>query len=391
MDFANSKCRINGNNDFFQSFMGAAVPDIALTSVVAAGAFALAFAFGAVTQATGFCTMGAVADLVLVGDWRRFRAWMLALAVAMAASQGLAAAGWIDLGRSPYLSGGGIPLAGAILGGVAFGIGMVLAGGCGAKTLVRLGGGNLKSLVVVLVVGLTAMATIKGVLAPLRLALDRATTVPLKATGLAAPSVPAVLERLGLEPDPARWLPVVAIGGGLILWCFKDAAFRRSPRHWGSGLAVGALVAAGWGVTGMLGDDPFEPIALASFSFIGPIGDSLIYLMTYTGATVTFGIASVAGVVAGAFAAARTRREFRLETFTDPDDLSRHLTGAVLMGLGGVLAMGCTIGQGLSGFSTLSLASPLALGGILLGGLIGLKRLEEGGFSAAVTALLKHR
>jgi uncharacterized membrane protein YedE/YeeE len=390
MDFANSKCKINCNNDFFQSFMGAVVPDIALTSIVGAGAFALAFAFGAVTQATGFCTMGAVADLVLVGDWRRFRAWMLALAVAMAGSQGLAAAGWIDLGRSSYLSGG-IPLAGAILGGVAFGIGMVLAGGCGAKTLVRLGGGNLKSLVVVLVVGLTAMATIKGVLAPLRLALDRATTVPLKATGLATPSFPAVLEKLGLEPDPARWLPVAVIGGGLILWCFKDAAFRRSSRHWGSGLAVGALICAGWAVTGVLGDDPFEPVALASFSFIGPIGDSLIYLMTYTGATLTFGIASVAGVVAGAFAAARTRREFRLETFTDPDDLARHLTGAVLMGLGGVLAMGCTIGQGLSGFSTLSLASPLALGGILLGGLIGLKRLEEGCFTAALASLLKHR
>jgi len=371
--------------------MDGAVPDILHTSVVGAAAFAIAFVFGAVTQSSGFCTMGALADVVLMDDWRRFRSWMLAVAVALVGSQGLAAAGLIDLTQSNTLAGTTLPLAGALLGGVAFGIGMTLAGGCGAKTLVRLGSGNLKSLVVFLVIGLAAMATMKGLLAPLRLAFEHATVVSLKGTGIANPSLPALLHWLGFSPDLARWLPVTLIGGGLILWCVKDRAFRQSPRNWAAGITIGALIPAGWAVTGILGADPFEPTPLSSFSFVGPIGDSLIYAMTFTGATISFGIAAVAGVVAGAFVSASLRREFRIETFTDPDDLSRHLAGAALMGIGGVLALGCTIGQGITGISTLALASPLALGGILLGGLVGIKRLEEGCFSAALAALLKRR
>ena len=347
--------------------------DLELTTLIGVSAFALGAVFGAVSQLTGFCTMGALSDVVFMDDWRRLRAWMLALAVALVGTQGLHGAGWIDLGRSVYL---GTPQSwgGAVLGGLMFGLGMTLAGGCGAKTLVRLGGGNLKSLVVVLVTGLFAMMTLKGLLAPLRLELERLTIV----AGSAGP--PGL--RAGL---------VALIGGGLGWWSLKDHEFRRSKPDLLSGLVIGALIPAGWAASGILGADPFEPAPLTSFSFAAPIGGALAYLMTWTGATLSFGVAAVAGTIAGAFAAALLRRELHLEGFTGTPDLLRHLAGAALMGSGGVLALGCTIGQGLTGVSTLAPLSLLALLAILAGGVLGLKRLEEGSLPAALKALVRSR
>ena len=347
--------------------------DLEPATLIGASAFALGAVFGAISQLTGFCTMGALSDVVFMDDWRRLRAWMLALAVALAGTQGLYGAGWIDLGRSVYL---GAPQSwgGAVLGGGMFGLGMTLAGGCGAKTLVRLGGGNLKSLVVVLVMGLFAMMALKGLLAPLRLGLERLTAV----AAAGSPGPPAL-----------RAVLVALIGGGLAWWSLKDRAFRRSKPDLLSGLVIGALIPAGWAASGILGNDPFDPAPLTSFSFAAPIGGALSYLMTWTGATLSFGVAAVAGTIAGAFAAAALRHELRLEGFTGIPDLLRHLAGAALMGSGGVLALGCTIGQGLTGVSTLSPVSLLALPAIVAGGLLGLKRLEEGSFAAALKALVR--
>ena len=362
--------------------------DFQPTTVVGAAAFVIGVTFGAVTQRTSFCTMGALSDVIVLDDWRRMRAWMLALAVALVGSQSLHATGLISLGHSAYTNG---PLhwVEAILGGTMFGLGMVQTGGCGARSLVRLGAGNLKSAVVVLLIGLVAVATLKGVLAPIRQILDAATNVSLTGVGIAAPTIPAVLEWLGLPSGPARWLPVAIIGGGLAWWCLKDRFFRHSWPEILSGVAVGLLITAGWVVSGILGADEFDPVPLASFTFVAPIGGALMYLMTYTGATLSFGVATVGGVVAGAFVSAMIRHEFRLESFADTDDFLRHLTGAAVMGVGGVLALGCTIGQGLTAMSTLSLASPLTLAAIILGGVVGLKRLEEGSFGTALTALLR--
>jgi hypothetical protein len=360
--------------------------EIEPAALICPAAFVLGMVFGATSWITEFCTMGALSDVLFMADWRRFRGWMLALAVAVAGTQGLEATGLIDLGRSAYLSGA-ISWGGAVLGGLMFGVGMTLAGGCGAKTLVRLGGGNLKSLVVVLVTGLFAMMTLKGLLAPLRLSWERVTALPLAGSGLASPSLPSLLAWTG-TPAP-RGLAVVLIAGGLAWWCFKDEEFRQSRPHWLGGLIIGLLIPLGWAVSGILGRDPFEPAPLTSFSFAAPMGSTLSYLMTWTGASLTFGIAAVAGTVAGAFAAASLRRELRLEGFSDTADLVRHLTGAALMGTGGVLALGCTIGQGLSGMSTLSLTSSLALMAIIAGGVLGLKRLEEGSFAAVLTTLVR--
>ena len=359
--------------------------DLPISTIVGGSAFVAGLIFGATAQRTNFCTMGALSDIVFMGDWRRFRAWMLAVAVALLASQSMQAAGLIDLGKSIYLQGA-VAWAGAVIGGLLFGFGMTLAGGCGNKTLVRIGGGNLKSLVSFLVIGLFAYMTLKGLIGLGRVRLEVATNVPV--AGLAAnQGVPALLATLGLAESLARWLSMAVVGGGLLAFCFQDGDFRRSPRDILGGVVIGLMVPAGWAITGVLGADDFDPTALSSFTFVAPIGDSLMYLMTFSGATINFGIAAVGGVIVGAFLAAVSTRSFHLEAFVDAADMGRHLIGAAMMGTGGVLAMGCTIGQGLTGVSTLSLTSLIALAAIIFGGLWGLKYMEEGRLGPALRAV----
>ncbi|MBI5164264.1 MAG: YeeE/YedE family protein [Magnetospirillum sp.] len=360
--------------------------DISLTTAVGGAAFIVGIVFGATAQRTNFCTMGAVSDVVFMGDWRRMRAWMLAVAVGIVGTQLLDGMGMIDLKRSIYL-GASIAWAGAILGGLMFGFGMTMAGGCGNKTLVRIGGGNLKSLVVFLVVALFAYMTLKGLIGLARIQLDQATSIPVAATGLAAFSVPGLLGTFGLDAATARWAAVALVAGGLALWCFKDAEFRASPRDMLAGVIIGLMVPAGWAVSGILGFDDFEPLPLTSFTFVAPIGDTMNYLMTFTGSTITFGIAAVGGVIVGSFLASLAGGEFHVEAFSDASDMLRHLFGAALMGTGGILAMGCTIGQGLTGMSTLSLTSALALGSIIFGAVVGMKYMEEGSLGGALKAV----
>lgn len=362
--------------------------EIPLTTIVGSATFAVGAVFGWAARTSEFCTMGALSDMVLMGDRRRMRAWVLAMAVALLGSQALQAAGLLDLRKSIYL-GGSIAWAGAILGGLMFGYGMTLAGGCGSKTLVRLGSGNLKSLVVMLVTGLFATMTLKGLLAMERIAIEQATNIPPARLGAVDQSLPALLAGLGLPDAAARLLAVMVLAGGALAWCLRDAGFRAARGMVAGALAIGLTIPAGWAITGILGADDFDPVALASFSFIAPMGDGLIYLMTYTGSTITFGIAAVGGVIAGSFLAARLSGSFAVEGFADTADMLRHLTGGALMGTGGILAMGCTIGQGLTGLSTLSLTSLLALGAIIAGGLWGLRSLEAGGPLSGLRALLR--
>lgn len=351
-------------------------------------AFAIGIAFGAVTQRANFCTMGALSDIALIGDYRRFRSWMLAVAVAILASQALHLAGAIDLDRSVYLAPS-LGWLGAILGGLLFGFGMTLTGGCASRTLVRLGSGNLKALVSILVLAVVAYMTLRGLIGVVRVRAIEATNLPLTALGADHQGVPDLLAALiGLELPWARSLAALAAGVGLLWYCLKNRAFRSSFRHLGAGLAIGSLVAAGWAVTGILGADEFEPTPLASLSFVAPVADGLQYLMTYTGAKLSFGVAVVGGVILGAFLAAIASGSFRIEGFADRADLVRHLAGAAFMGTGGVLALGCTIGQGITGLSTLAGGSLIAFLSIVAGALWGLKFLEEGSVTGALKALL---
>ncbi len=345
--------------------------------VAALAALPIGMVFGAVVQRTNFCTMGAISDAMLFGDWRRMRAWLLAIAVAMAASQGLAAAGVIDLSGSIYLSGR-LLWAGAIVGGVAFGIGMVLAGGCGSRNLVRLGGGDLRALFVVLVLGISATMTLHGLTALARVGLENATAVDLASFGLESQAIPDLAAAgLGRQAGAWSWLFGLALALALAAFCFAGNRFRRSPRDLMAGLILGLLVATGWWVTGVLAFDEFEPQPLVSLTFVAPVGNSLIYLMTFTGSRISFGVAAVAGIVIGAFAMALLRGELRLQGFADTADLLRSLLGALLMGFGGVTALGCTIGQGITGLSTLSLGSFIAVAALIAGGMLGVRLLDR--------------
>jgi uncharacterized membrane protein YedE/YeeE len=353
-----------------------------LTRWVLAGAFVLAFAFGLIAQRTGFCTMGAVADLVSFGDWTRMRQWLLAIAVAVLVTNLAAAAGWIDPAQSFYTAPRFTWL-GYALGGLLFGFGMVLAGGCGAKSLVRLGGGSLKALVVLIVLGLVAYMSLRGWLALVRvhgieawrLEFASRQDLPTLAAAAAGGSRAAWQAGLGL-----------VIAAGLLVFVFADRAFATASNLL-AGLGIGAVVAAVWLLSGTVGfvaehPDTLEPAFLAtqsgrmeSLSFVAPVAWTLDWLMftSDTSRSLSLGVVAVMGVVAGAAAGALASGHFRWEGFASTEDTAHHLAGAALMGFGGVAALGCTIGQGLSGVSTLALGSLLALAAIIAGAVLGLR------------------
>lgn len=356
--------------------------DLSAATVVGIAGFLAGGVFGATVQKTHFCAMGAIADVALFGDWRRMRAWLLIIAIAILGSQSLQAAGLIDLGRSSYL-GSELPWLGAIGGGLMFGFGMTLTGGCSSRNLVRLGAGNLKSLVVLLVMGLFATMTMSGVLGFLPRALG---SIDLAAAGIEDQGLDRLLSAAtGISVRLWHGLLTVLVAGGLLIFCLKDRMFRASRRDLSAGLILGLLIPLGWLITGVIGGDAAK---LGSFAFVAPVGDALSYLTTFTHATISFGVASVGGVVMGAFLAARAAGAFRIEAFTGVDDLLRHLSGAALMGTGGILALGCTVGKGMTGLSTLALGSILAFLAIVVGGIAGVRYLERGSLMAAVRALV---
>ncbi|MGI9421142.1 MAG: YeeE/YedE family protein [Geminicoccaceae bacterium] len=352
--------------------------DLSARTAAALAAFVAGIVFGAVVQRTHFCSMGAIADLVLFGDGRRMRAWLLAIAIALLGSQALASAGVIDLGHSLYRASDVLWL-GALVGGLIFGFGMTLTGGCTSRNLVRLGAGNLKSLVVLLIMGITAYMTMNGLFALARVRLEEIGGISSTDQGIAP--------MLGLG-SAAALVVALAVAASLAVFCLVDKKFRASRKDVTAGLVLGALIPIGWLITGLLGADDFEPEPLASFAFVAPIARSLIYLMTYPAAPTSFGIAAVGGVLLGGFLAARWAGDFRIEGFSGLDDLIRHLTGAMLMGVGGVLGLGCTIGQGMTGLSTLAIGSVLTTLAIMAGGVVGVRYLERGSLKAAFLAVM---
>lgn len=394
------------------------------------GTFALAVVLGAVANKTNFCTMGAVSDWVNMGDTGRMRAWLFAIAVAMLGVAGLEYLGMVNVSDSfPPYRAGQLVWAENLLGGILFGIGMTLASGCGNKTLIRIGGGNLKSLMVLLVIAVIAYfmvnpfpnsdKTLYSVLFypwmnPLAVQVGSAQDLGTLAVG--AEGV-----------NTAR----LAIGGvlGLLLLAvvFKSADFRGRFDNILGGLVVGLVVVGAWYLTSNIFVDvdgeqqtlrayaqnwdflaessegkpaDIAPLAAQSFTFINPMGQTLGYAAEKFDATyLTFGVMSLFGVLLGSFLWAVVSRSFRFEWFASFRDFLNHFVGAVLMGLGGVLAMGCTIGQAITGVSTLALGSFIAFGGIVLGSALTMKvqyyrMVYEGqaGFLAAlITALVDFR
>jgi uncharacterized membrane protein YedE/YeeE len=357
----------------------------ALATLVLWASFGLSAVFGAITQRTHFCTMGAVADIVAMGDWTRMRMWVMAIGVAMIGFNAMVALGWLDAANSIY-GGPRVLWLSALVGGAMFGFGMVLASGCGSKTLVRIGGGNLKSLVVFVVLGVSAFATLKGITAVARVATVDGVSVTL-ATGQDLPSLLAAGTGIA-KPMLAAVLGLL-IGGGLIAWALARAE-GRSADNLLAGIGIGAVIVAVWWVTGRLGHVAEDPNTLQeafvatnsqrmeSLSFVAPVAYTLDWLMFFSDKSklLTVGIVSVVGVVTGSAVVALLSRRFRWEGFRDARDTANHLVGALLMGVGGVTALGCTIGQGLSGVSTLSLTSFVALAAIVAGA-VGALRFQS--------------
>jgi len=354
------------------------------------GAFALAAIFGALAQRTHFCTMGAIADVVNIGDWTRMRMWVLAIATAIVGFNGMVGAGWIEARHSIY-AGPRLLWLSTLTGGLLFGFGMVLASGCGSKSLVRLGGGNLKALVVLVVLAISGFATLRGLTAVARVATVDAVAVqlpvgqdlPTLLAGWSGAAVPQVALALGL-----------AIGLALVAWVLRKPE-GRTAEVWIGGVGIGAVVVGLWWLSGRLGHVLEHPLTLEetflatnsrrmeALSMAAPVGYALDWLLYFSDASkvLTMGIVSVGGVLAGAAAAALASRSFHWEGFGNAEDLANHLVGGSLMGIGGVTALGCTVGQGLSGISTLSLGSALALAGIAAGGVAAIRyqswRLER--------------
>jgi uncharacterized protein len=336
---------------------------------VAWGGFLIGLAFGGVGQRTGFCLTSGMKGLAVTGDGRKARSFALALAVALLGSQALAGFGGIDLHRSLYVQPAFSPLLVAS-GGLLFGYGMIMANGCGARSLVLLGSGNLRAFVVLVCLGIAAFVTLTGLLAPMRVLLASLGSVEIAGAAATLAGV------FGGGPAPGagtRLLVAAALALPLGLWAFADRAFRASSADWIGGAVVGALVCAGWFVTGHLGADDFTPAPLASLTFVAPIGEAIQFAMLATGMSLGFGVAVVAGVVLGAIAAALASGTFRLEGFATPERMLRSMGGGALMGVGGAAALGCSIGQGLTGLSTLALPSFFAASGILLGAVLALR------------------
>ena len=358
-------------------------PIISVGTIAALG-FGLGAAFGAVGARTHFCTLGAISDILNIGSWTRMRMWLLAVGIAVLGVWALESFGLVNTDRSLYASNR-LPWLSHIVGGLLFGIGMTLASGCTSKTLIRLGGGNLKSVLVFLVVGISAYMTLKGLFGVWRTAsldqvvIDLGVSQELPALLAAASGTDAAL--LG------RWLPPL-IGLAIVLAALASREmWRDEPSAIAGGAVIGLIVVGGWYVTGHVGFVEEHPETLEaafigtqgnrpeSLSLVAPFAYTLELLMFWSDKSrhITFGIATALGMVAGALAWAIVTRSWREEVFPDASDFRRHLLGGVLMGAGGVIALGCTVGQGLSGLSTLSLGSFITTAAIIVGSVLTMK------------------
>ena len=342
--------------------------------------FILAFIFGYVGNKTHFCTMGAVSDIVNMNHWDRMRAWMLAIAVAIIGTSLLVFGGQIDVSKTIYTGSNFYWLA-ALVGGLTFGVGMTLAGGCGQRTLVRLGGGNLKSIVVFIFMGYAALVTLSGIFGAFRVSVLQAPSVTVFLDGMQ--TLPSLL---GMATQTGTLTIGLAVGVALLLFVFLNKEFRQNHDNILAGIVIGLVVVAGWYVTGRFGfgEDPdtLEMVYLGtnshlaeSMTFVAPLGYTMNLFAYWTDSAtiVTFGVASVFGVIFGSFVYGVTHQTFRWESFNSPQDMLRHVIGAILMGFGGVTAVGCTIGQGITGISTLAISSFVVVAAIIIGAAITMK------------------
>ena len=339
----------------------------------ALGGFAIGAAAGFVVRHARLCTFGAIEDALMGGDRRRLKIFALALGIAILGTQALIIGGFLHPEQTTFTPPA-LPLVAILIGSVMFGIGMAMVGTCGFGSLVRLGTGDLRSLVVVLVLGATAFAALRGILAGFRIGMLENFSVAMpEGTG----SDLASLSSRAIGFDVRAALAAIT-GAGLCWLALADPRLRRASRLLSAGITLGVLVVAGWVVTISLNDDFVAPPRPQSLTFVSTIGKAIYAGVLNVTNFADFGVGSVFGVIAGSCLAAARCAELRWEAFDDDREMRRYLSGAALMGVGGILAGGCSIGQGVTAGSMLALSWPFAVGGMVLGARLGIAILVDG-------------
>jgi uncharacterized membrane protein YedE/YeeE len=352
------------------------MPDASVWWLVGGG-LAVGASIGFAARYARLCSFGAIEDALMGEDTRRLRVFALALGIAILGTQALIIAGWLDVRLTTYAPPA-LPVVAIAIGGVMFGLGMALVGTCGFGSLVRLGNGDLRSLVVILIFGAAAYATLRGFLAGLRIDYLEALALPMPDATRA--ELASVLSRaFGADVRPLV-APALGLGLGLgLCWlAIGDPRLRRTPRLMAAGTVLGLAVVAGWLITITASDEFAAAPRPQSLTFVSTVGKTLYAGIFHPVGFADFGVATVLGVVIGSFLAGLVNREWRWEAFDDDREMRRHMSGAVLMGIGGILAGGCTVGQGITAGSVLSLSWPLAVGGIVVGARLGIAILVEG-------------
>ncbi|MFV1600378.1 MULTISPECIES: YeeE/YedE family protein [unclassified Phaeobacter] len=317
-----------------------------------------------------FCTLGAIEDLLYGGSSLRLRMWGMAIGMAILGSFGLMTLGWLDPAQSQYLAIRWMPLA-SIGGGLLFGYGMALSGMCGYGAIARLGGGDLRSFVIVLVMGVSTFVVLTGPLAPLRNLFFRQQSIT---DDLPAGIAHHLADHLGASVSAIG----LAVGGAILLISILGREVRESPAAIGWAALVAFAIISGWAGSSHIARTGFDAIPLVSHSFSAPLGETIMWTMTGSLRPISFAVGSVSGVWLGAFIGSLIKGHFRWEACDDPRELRRQIIGAAIMGGGAVLAMGCTVGQGLSAFSLLSISAPVTFLSIFAGAAVGLRQLITG-------------
>ena len=325
-------------------------------------------ALGLAARIGRFCTLGAIEDVLYSSDDRRIRMWGLAIGAAIVGTHLLISTGHFESSASAYLDQIWNPAA-SVVGGLLFGYGMALSGNCGYGALARLGGGDLRSFVIVVVMGLSAYVVMSGPLAHARVWL-----FPVETQASTPQSFGQLLAGAGVS----QLVTGLVFGGALIAIALTSRDILRSPGHIFWGLVVGAAVVSGWAGTYWIAQTGFGNEPVETHTFAAPIGDTIFYAMTASGNALSFSVGSVMGVIVGASLGSIFKGHFRWEACEDPRELRRQILGATLMGAGAVIAMGCTVGQGITGFSVLSFSAPVTFASIFAGAAIGLRQLIEG-------------
>ena len=349
----------------------------------------LGFILGFVVSKTNFCTMGAVSDWVNIGDLSRFKSWMFAAAIAILGVTVFEFLSYFDLNNSriPYRNSV-FSWPRYILGGLMFGVGMTYASGCGNKVLIRIGGGNLKSIVVLLIAGLMAyIMTRTDFYGIIFHSWMNPISPDLAILGIEDQSLSTIMSSIIFTANTVYYKLTIGLLVGFIFmyYIFRSGSFVKNIDNVIGGFIVGSVVVLAWYLTGStLGqewietndflDSPLPGVGVQSFTFINPMGESIIYFSKSADIYyLTFGVTALLSVILGSFVYSMMSRSFRMEWFQSKEDFKRHMIGAVLIGIGGVLSMGCTIGQGVSGVSTLAIGSFITLISIVIGSAIAMK------------------